>query len=503
MKHAIFIFWVFSIFWSCTKNKTQILEQSQKKTEEIIIIFKNTPEKKKIETPIGVGYSMFFDRIAFYFDQYEEKILNPKRGEVVDTIKVEPKADVIELNLEDGKYGFRQYLLKKGDTIMLNFQDVTPIASLNNANATSVNYDSFIYNQFKKEYHEKIKFLFPMPFVSFNKGENSSQYKVRFERFREASGKRMMNDLVVENNILDSLYAEHAVSTENYQYRKNNIDFYKILYKLETGNLKANTIDSLILKSDRLIYMRTYRDLLEKLIHHRYVSQFTPGKSHPSNADSRVVFDSIIQSDNFPEQTQKYLLFNHLKNIIKNYSSEDYSAYFDKFKEEIKDSSLIHYIAERYLLDFAVSKKETKNVLFATWGKEKLRLDEILSKHKGKLIYVDFWASWCAPCRAAMPNSRALHQKYSDKGIVFLYVSIDKDLQEWMQASKEEGLLLDGENNLIALNYPEAELYRNLILSSIPRYLIYDKKGELIYKNAPAPNSAEIAELLEKLLTGK
>jgi len=292
------------------------------------------------------------------------------------------------------------------------------------------------------------------------------------------------------------------ISEENYQYRKNNIDFYKNLYKLETGNLNVNTMDSLIHNSDSFIYMHTYRDLLAKMINNRYVGHLTSGKNNPSLVDSRVVFDSIVRSENIPKLTKKYLLFNNLKGIIKNYSSEDYSVYFDKFKESIKDSNLIHYIGERYLLDFAVSKKETKNVLFATWDKEKLRLDEILSKHKGKLIYVDFWASWCAPCRAAMPNSRALNQKYSDKGIVFLYVSIDKDLLEWMQSSKEEGLLLDGENNLIALNYPEAELYRNLNLSSIPRYLIYDKKGDLIYKNAPAPNSKQIAELLEKLLKG-
>lgn len=490
---------VFSFFWSCTNNRKQNFEQSRVKTEDIIIIFKNAPKKKKIETPIGVGYSVFFERLASYFDQYEEIILNPKRGVIVDTIKLNPKRDVIELIVEDGKYDFLHYLLKKGDTLILDYQGNLPTAYLKDSNASAINYDVFIYDQFKEEYSEKIKFLYPLPFVEFLKDDNVSRYTKRFNTFKRETGERMIGNLTIESNILDSLYDVNQISKEDYQYRKKNIALYRVFYKLELNNLQAKTIDSLIKQSDSLIFMRLYRNLLGRIIKEKFARKFAPGTNNNSSADSRIIFDSVLNSNNIPDFTKKHLLYNNLREIIKNYSSEDFSAYYDKFKGVVTDSTLINYINEKYLVDFSSSKTETKNVLFSTLEKEKLQLDNLLKDNEGKLIYVDFWASWCAPCRAAMSNSKVLREKFSDRGVVFLYISIDSDLHEWINASKEEGLL-NYKNNLIALNYPEAELYRNITLRTIPRYLIYDKRGILAYKNAPAPNSEQIENLLEKLL---
>lgn len=495
MKYTIVFLLVFSFFWSCTKNRNQNLKQSQIKAKDIVIIFKNAPEKKKIETPIGVGYSVFFERLASYFDQYDEIKLNPKRGVIADTIKLNPKRDEIELIVEDGKYDFFHYLLKKGDTLILDYQGSLPTAHLKDSDASAINYDVFIYDQLKKEYSEKIKFLYPLPFVAFLKDDNVIKYTTRFNTFKRETGERMISDLAIESHILDSLYDVNQILKEDYQYRKKNIALYKFFYKLEVNNLQAKTIDSLIKQSDSLIFMRLYRNLLERIIKEK----FAPRTNNNSSADNRIIFDSILNSNNIPDFTKKYLLYNNLREIIKNYSSEDFSAYYDKFKVAVTDSLLINYINEKYLVDFSSSKTETKNVLFGTLEKEKLQLDNLLKDNEGKLIYVDFWASWCAPCRAAMPNSKVLREKFSDRGVVFLYISIDTDLHEWINASKEEGFL-NYKNNLIALNYPEAELYRNLTLRTIPRYLIYDKRGILTYKNALAPNNEQTEILLEKLL---
>ncbi|MFT5884174.1 MAG: thiol-disulfide isomerase/thioredoxin [Arcticibacterium sp.] len=118
-------------------------------------------------------------------------------------------------------------------------------------------------------------------------------------------------------------------------------------------------------------------------------------------------------------------------------------------------------------------------------------------KYKGKVIYVDFWASWCGPCRQEFPYSQKMHESLSQKekeNIVFLYISIDEDIEKWKQAVEKLGLGEFGENGH---SYEVAGKYG---VSSIPRYMIIDKKGNLVNDKAPRPSSSETLPALLELI---
>lgn len=135
-------------------------------------------------------------------------------------------------------------------------------------------------------------------------------------------------------------------------------------------------------------------------------------------------------------------------------------------------------------------------ILYGIDGKE-TTLRQVLNEAKDKVVYIDFWASWCAPCREVMPKSLSLKKEFQNKSVLFLYLSIDKDRLKWEEASGIEGLRY---NNYQILNQDNSKFLKQIALSVIPRYVLYGKNSVMIDKNAPGPSSEEIKKLINSYI---
>jgi thiol-disulfide isomerase/thioredoxin len=197
------------------------------------------------------------------------------------------------------------------------------------------------------------------------------------------------------------------------------------------------------------------------------------------------------------------LFYAHIVSRLVEYP-EKKSPPFNKTLESLKTT--YYYSANKAALDSIFgnfSLKTDINTLrnFSLIDRKgnKLTMKQVLDQNIGKTIFVDFWASWCAPCKAEMKILRQLRKKITTPSIVFLCISLDEDdkINAWLSSEKAEGI--DP-----AYSYKSAGGFVNDFLklyevSNIPRYMIINSAGELVNENFERPSDPNFVKKLMKL----
>ena len=117
-----------------------------------------------------------------------------------------------------------------------------------------------------------------------------------------------------------------------------------------------------------------------------------------------------------------------------------------------------------------------------------------LSDLRGKVVLLDFWASWCGPCRRENPHVVQLYEKYKDKGFTIMSVSLDKDKQRWLDAIKKDNL--SWPYHVSDLKFWSSKAARLYGVSGIPFTVLIDQEGKIIRTKL---RSQQLAQELSRL----
>lgn len=210
-----------------------------------------------------------------------------------------------------------------------------------------------------------------------------------------------------------------------------------------------------------------------------------------NDADNPV--NIILSSSMTPNQGFKYWDGKNL-DILKKVSKA--------FKKRFADSPITATL-ENQVFQIESAYKEYQTFLSGNMKAPEISLNNPdgknikLSSLKGKVVLIDFWASWCGPCRKENPNVVKLYNQYKDNGFTILSVSLDEDINAWKQAIKEDGLIWP--NHVSDLKGWKTELTKVYGFQSIPHTVLVNKEGKIVEVGLRGENlEQKLKELLSK-----
>lgn len=414
---------------------------------------------------------------------------------------------------------------KRTDSLMgMEFLDAKRM-ELQKANAFSRNYLASLSHPSKKlqyfiAHFNKLNIAYSLMQKRFqlNRAEN--------ERFPEAYVQYVTDSVYLENVRPLTLIRDNGLFLRDYiNYNSSSSSFVSHLDVFQemvlNGEIKLSELELKIY--DRFLELTSEQteteveaDTVE--IQSFFTNQFptllTPYEKQLSSRASEVLFvknkisfhDSLLTAGTLRDIFNTRAIVSHLEHSSTMISEKGLETYLNSidgpfFKQyAVKENLKLAGLQE---VDFRYAENLKNTDHLAESKNADSLIAEILAPHKGKVVYIDFWGTWCGPCIEQMKSVPAVKEALKGKDVVFIYFANNSPETAWSNFIKNNQL--EGEN---VIHYRLANVQQSLIetrlgVKAFPTYMLIDKKGNFANIAAPSPSEkdklvSEIDALLEK-----
>lgn len=403
--------------------------------------------------------------------------------------------------------------LEPGNTIEMNFEKDSLTTAINFEGEGGKN--NALYHKFFAQFGEKYDFygmedvmkttmvdIFEMNIFDSYKAQTNF-LKDNLDKFDHSKSFQQFIKTQVRYNYLHNLFA-YPIITGNANTKKMEVTplprVMTEVVKSEWINVEENLI------SDQ------YRGFVDYYTVYKTseVNDFKKFKNHSTSVESKYVY----ARQNLEGDVFCYFVGKYLKEYYEKVNPSTVRWLFNDLKEHDRDE-----LYQAHLLKLCNNRmqeedpeKEEKEIASkdSKGNKGPALMKDVdgnpvrFEDFKGKVVYVDFWASWCGPCRKQFPYAHELknklyenlNKKQKDK-IVFLYISIDDTEAGWKAALEKLGMEGFQAHSPGGWN---SKIIKQFGISGIPRYMIINKKGEFVTENAPRPSDPTIFGTLMDLI---
>jgi len=296
----------------------------------------------------------------------------------------------------------------------------------------------------------------PLKFQQFFEAEVTYRYAVAMLQYswRNKSGNSVLGDTSYLKFLEGVLVDNHAaLNSESYLFFLGEVPNNFFMSILE--NDKSSSLNN--------SYFIKNREHISDSIAKRY---FTGGAYDLSLY--QILYQKIKSTGRTKGQPYFNYLFLKTDTLLTNFRTNfNDSFYYVRLKHTLQDLASENIKAYDFVLK-SVSGKEVR-----------------LSEFKGKVVYLDFWATNCAPCVSEIQHANNLKEKFKDKDVVFVYVSFDRSpekLKSIIKLKSFQGVHLYDTKGFAS------EISQKYNVNSLPRYFLIDKNGFIINSDAPRPS---------------
>lgn len=454
------------------------------KNTQIVLIFDKNPAA--VVAKQGLFYTP--NQIRYYGNDLMRAEIALNNKTKIDTIKINCTKETLPVDLFHNYVTFN-YHFKQGDTVFFTFKDDIPFVAKINRQTKALDLNFSLAS--KKRFNE------PLASDNFFRLDKPIPLEEQFNK--------LYANYTARKNYLDSIKKEDLLSADLYQIYGQQYKYSNLLgailfdqrYKPLLANLPEQFSFTETINNSALLY----NDFFHQLLAWRYLwsDQLAVPKIRKTQSrtiDYKVAYEKVKDSVH-NEDVKNYILFFCLQKIYEEDSKDNFSSYLAKFKTDVKEDRFTNYLKDNFD-DYL--RQSTGSTLLSNLSKsKKTEFNTLIQSLKGNVVYIDLWASWCAPCREAMPASRELKKAYAGKAVKFIYISMDTQFANWAKAANDEQLK-QYPYSFVMMDSKNATLPKQLKIAAIPRYLIYNKRGQLVYQNAPGPDATEIRSILNKYI---